>query len=174
MNVSVEGAIFSFPASWHALKYDDSEFYRQVFSRIHNGLGAVDVVALEPAGEDGPDARVVLIEVKDYRHPNLEAKKPSELVEAVLKKTTGTMAGLSVAVRRATDENERSVAQRSHVAARVEVVLHCENPSVPIVDPSELAIKLAQRLRPIVDSVAVGDSRRPRGPWTVTMPVLED
>lgn len=173
MIVNVEGAEFSFPPEWSTVKYDDSAFYRDVFSRVHDGLGAVDIVAVERNPATGEDARVVLIEVKDYRHPNLRERKPSELVEEVLRKVTATLSGLSVAARRAVDSVERSISARTQISTRVEVILHCENPAIPIVDPSELAIKLAQRLRPIVDSASVGTEFRTGGPWSVSMPEVD-
>lgn len=173
MIVDVEGAEFSFSLEWSAFKYDDSAFYRDVFSRVHDGLGAVDIVAVERNPATGDDARVVLIEVKDYRHPNLKEKKPSILVEEVLRKVTSTLSGLSVSARRAEDSTEKTLAARTQASARVEVILHCENPATPIVDPSELAIKLRQRLRPIVDFVSVGTQRSPGGPWTVRMPAVD-
>jgi hypothetical protein len=170
--VDVEGAQFSFPPEWNTLKYDDSLFYRNVYSRVHDGLAAVDIVAIQRDPDTEVDRKVVLIEVKDYRHPNLRTKKPSELVEEVLRKVTSTLSGLAVATRRASDSAEQSIASRSQASTEVHVILHCENPAVPIVDPSELAIKLAARLKPIVDFVSVGTERSPRGPWSVQMPTL--
>lgn len=172
--VDVEGAEFSFSAEWSAIKYDDSAFYRDIFSRVHDGLGAVDIVAVERDPDTGNDARVVLIEVKDYRHPTSKGQTPSALVEKVLRKVTSTLAGLSVCARRAEDSAEKSLAARTQAAVRVEVILHCENPANPIVDPSELAIKLRQRLQPLADFVSVGTQRSPSGPWTVLMPNVED
>lgn len=174
MIVDVEGAEFSFSVEWSAFKYDDSNFYRDVFSRVHDGLGAVDIVAVERDLVTGHDARVVLIEVKDYRHPTARGKKPSELVEEMLRKVTATLSGLSVGARRAEDSAEMSLSARAQTSARVEVILHCENPVTPIVDPSELAIKLRQRLQTIVDFVSVGTQSRPSGPWSVTMPDVDN
>ncbi|MBF4562547.1 hypothetical protein ITJ43_10365 [Microbacterium sp. VKM Ac-2870] len=173
MIVDVEGATFAFTDEWSAIKYDDSDFYRALYSRVHDGLGAVDIVALHSDSTTGHDVRVVLIEVKDYRHPNLRQKAPSILIEEVLRKVTATLGGLSVGARRANIEVEKALFSRAQGAARVELVLHCENPSVPIVDPSELAIKLRQRLKRIVDSAVVGKSILPGGPWSVVMPTLE-
>jgi len=170
--IDVEGAKFSFSPDWSAFKYDDSAFYRDVFSRVHDNLGAVDIVAIERDLHTGEDVRVVLIEVKDYRHPTAGGKTPSQLVDAVLRKVTATLSGLSVAARRADNAAEKGLAVRAQTSARLEVILHCENPPTPIVDPSELVIKLRQRLQPIVDSVNVGSEHRPRGTWSVRMPDL--
>jgi hypothetical protein len=170
MTVDVDGAQFSFAEDWHTLKYDDSRFYRDVFSRVHDGLAAVDIVAIQHDSDSGIDKRVVLIEVKDYRHPNIQTKRPSALVEEVLRKVTSTLSGLSVASRRAADPTEQSLATRSQGSVQVHVIVHCENPAIPVVDPSELAIKLSARLKPIVDFVSVGTEKKPAGPWSVQMP----
>ncbi|SMH49875.1 hypothetical protein SAMN06295885_3433 [Rathayibacter oskolensis] len=170
MDLLVDGAEFSFPEGWSVLKYDASKFYTTVFLKVHDGIKAVDVVAVERDQLNGSDLRVVLIEVKDYRHPNASGEKPSDLASAVAKKVTATLAGIAIASRKADDTDERGIAARSHIVPRVEVVLHCEDRAVPIVDPSDLAIALSKRLKPIVDSVTVGTSRRTQGPWLVTMP----
>lgn len=172
MILNVDGAEFAFPDHWDALKYDDSAFYKGVFMKVHDGIKAVDVLAVERSNVAGSDARVVLIEVKDYRHANATGLKPSELADAVARKVTATLAGVSVASRRAIKPTEKDLATRSHTAPRVEVVLHCEDRPVPIVDPSELAIALSNRLRTIVDRVSIGSARRSGGPWSVTMPEL--
>ncbi|PPF17575.1 MULTISPECIES: hypothetical protein [unclassified Rathayibacter] len=171
MILDVDGADFSFPENWDVLKYDESDFFRNIFLRVHDGIKAVDVVAIE-RNPDGIDLRLVLIEVKDYRHANARGLHPTELAVTVAKKVTATLAGLAAATRKAEDSAEKNLAIRSGQVLSVKIVLHCEDRAVPIVDPSELLIKLRQRLGPIADVVTVGSSRNTRGEWAVRMPIL--
>ena len=59
-NIEVDGLTFTFPDSWKVSKYDDWAFYRNQFSKIKNGIKAVDLLAIE-------NQVTWLIEVKDYR-----------------------------------------------------------------------------------------------------------
>ncbi|PPI47992.1 hypothetical protein C5D18_02495 [Rathayibacter tritici] len=61
MNLDVDGASFLFPSNWDVLKYDDSDFFRKVFVRTHDGIKAIDLVAIQ-RDLDGAVIRLVLIE----------------------------------------------------------------------------------------------------------------
>ncbi|PPF62768.1 hypothetical protein C5C18_14150 [Rathayibacter tritici] len=171
MNLDVDGASFLFPSNWDVLKYDDSDFFRKVFVRTHDGIKAIDLVAIQ-RDLDGAVISLVLIEVKDYRHADARGVHPTELATIVAKKVTATLAGLSAATRKAENMHEKTLAIRSVQAPAVKIVLHCEDRAVPIIDPSDLLIKLRQRLGPIADVVTVGSSKNTRGEWTVLMPSL--
>lgn len=168
MRLDVDGVDFTFDDDWTVVKYDESRFYREVFIKVHDGVKAVDLVAIEYDQSSRADLRVVLIEVKDYRHPTATGPKPSELAQKVAQKVTATLAGLVIAARSAPDSDEQALARRAQLVPRIEVVLHCDDRPVPIVDPSELTISLKKRLKPIVDSVLVASQRVPGGLWAVT------
>lgn len=68
--LSVDTLTFDFPDPFAATKYDAWSYYRDQFSRMWDGIKAVDLLAV-----DG-DKTTWLIEVKDYRaHART---KPSE------------------------------------------------------------------------------------------------
>jgi len=58
----IEGKL-TFHFDFDAIKFDDTAFYRNHFSRITNAIKAVDIVAVN--NEIG-----YLIEIKDYTDPN--------------------------------------------------------------------------------------------------------
>ena len=48
ITVQVDGVAFHFPGGWLASRYDGWTFYRSRFSRMWNGIQAVDVVVVDP------------------------------------------------------------------------------------------------------------------------------
>ena len=97
--VKVDTLTFTFPSGWVAEKFDDSNFYRNQFSRQFNGIKAVDLLALSP------ERTAYFIEVKDYRHPN--TIKPSDLADSIAKKVMMTLAALLPAKHRANEPREK-------------------------------------------------------------------
>lgn len=58
----VDGLTFIFPDGWEIAKFDDWDFYRNRFYKIHNGIKGVDILALSP------DKKTLwMIEAKDFR-----------------------------------------------------------------------------------------------------------
>jgi hypothetical protein len=141
--LQVEKLTFTIPAGWQASKYDDWLFYRRQFSRQHNGIQAVDVLAKEPNGT------AYLIEVKDYRHPDTE--KPSQLPQAIANKVLMTLAAMLPARLNGSDQAERAMADAVLTCNKVRVIAHIELPKAhqPVVDPADLKQKLAQLLRAV-------------------------
>lgn len=141
--LQVETLTFTFPAGWHASKYDDWSFYRQQFSRQSNGIQAIDVLAREPNGT------AYLIEVKDYRHPDTE--KPSQLPQAIANKVLMTLAAMLPAKLNANDPSERAMAKAVLTCLKLRVVAHIELAQAhhPAVNLADLKQKLAQLLRAV-------------------------
>lgn len=134
---------FTFPAGWQASKYDDWSFYRNQFSRQHNGIQAVDVLASAPNGT------AYLIEVKDYRHPDTE--KPSQLPQVIANKVLMTLAAMLPAKLNGNDPDERTIAAAMLTCRKLRVIAHIELPKAhqPTVDLADLKQKLAQLLRAV-------------------------
>lgn len=141
--LQVETLSFTFPAGWQASKYDDWSFYRNQFSRQHNGIQAVDVLAIEPSGT------AYLIEVKDYRHPDTE--RPSQLPQAIANKVLMTLAAMLPAKLNGNNPAERTMADAVLTCQKLRVVAHIELPQAhqPAVNPADLKQKLAQLLRAV-------------------------
>jgi len=98
MPTIIEGNLhFDFPAGWLAVKYDEEQgFYRDTVTRHIQYIRGVDIVAC-PTDEVG---RLLFIEAKDYRKASgIADTLNSELLETMLRKTLGTLAGLTVAER---------------------------------------------------------------------------
>ena len=59
--INVDGLLFVFPEGWEVDKFDEWAFYRNQFSKQHNNIKAVDLLALECSKKT-----LWLIEVKDF------------------------------------------------------------------------------------------------------------
>lgn len=154
--VMVDTLTFTFPAGWAAAKFDDSNFYRNQFSRQFNGIKAVDLLALSPEGT------AYFIEAKDYRHPS--TIKPSDLADSIAKKVLMTLAALLPAKHRATDPLEKSFAAGILGCLDYKVIAHLEVPRVDRlgIDPANIQMKLQQRLRAVDCHVKVVGSGKMR------------
>lgn len=146
MIVPVERLTFTFPSGWVVLKFDDSAFYREQFSKMWQGIKSVDLVAVST------EETVYLIEVKDYRV--IRDAGPSELPHVVAKKVFDTLAAQIPCRLNANDDFERQIAKRVCGARALVVVLHLEQPTKKVgiftpYDRANLQQKLRQLLRPI-------------------------
>lgn len=141
--LDVDGLTFNFPDNWNAIKYDDSQFYRQHFSRQKNGIKAVDVLALSP------DKTLFFIEAKDYSHP--ETIKPSELPTAIVNKVLYTLSSLLPSSINASEESEQKFSRKAIKSKKLCVVIHLEqsNRHRLKVVPADLLQKLKPMLRAI-------------------------
>lgn len=167
MTLAIDGLNFTFPAGWSCAKPDDWSFYRNQFSRMRNGIKAVDVIAQEPSGT------AWVIEVKDYRQH--ARTKPSCLADEVAAKVFDTLAMLLPASIRASDAGERASARSCCEAAGIRVVLHLEQPGKHsrlrprAIDPSALQMKLKKLIKPIDPHPLVVECSRMGGlAWSVT------
>jgi len=137
----IDGLDFCFPEGWRISKYDEWSFYRNQFCR--DGIKAVDALALSPKNE------AFLIEVKDYRLP--EARKPSDLPNAVAEKVLHTLAALLPARLHANNNDERQVAGDVLGCISLKVVVHIEQPKrhQPVVDLADIKQKIRGLLRAV-------------------------
>jgi hypothetical protein len=127
-------------------QYDQWIFYREHFSKLADGIKAVDFIFLE-------QDTCWLIEVKDYRiHPRT---KLIDLAGETSIKVKDTIAGLFAAKINANVQSERQFAQSANRKSRIRVVLHLEQPKIPsklfpkIVDEANIKSKLKGKMRSI-------------------------
>jgi hypothetical protein len=164
-----EGLAFDFPRGWKVRKYDqDAEaatntpagFYRRVI--LDDGvqhIRGMDIVCRLP---DKP-RRLQFIEAKDDRKRAMATgERHTELYETVLRKTIGTLAGLTLAERLG-DDSLRRIACLSR-QPHIEVILFLVEPAIPSrprqSDRNELRrlvreegkVTLEQRLRAKLDA----------------------
>ena len=163
----VDGLDFCFDDDWAVDKYDDWSFYRERFSRMWNGIKAIDLLAVSP------DDTLYLIEAKNYRAH--ERTKMGSIPDEIFLKIFSTLAALLPARVNATDDRERGLATRALGAAKLKVVLHLEQPlegSKPFpraINPANVQQKLRQLLKPIDAEARVAETALMQGlPWTVT------
>ncbi|WP_454695010.1 hypothetical protein [Achromobacter aegrifaciens] len=138
----VENLTFTFQDDWIVDKYDDSNYYRLHFSKQLSGIKAVDLLAVSPQNV------AYLIEVKDYRHPDTEKIKPSDLADAIARKVLDTLAAMLPVRLKASDQAEQSLAARVLACEDLKVFAHLELPRAHrgVVDPADIKQKLRQRL----------------------------
>ena len=165
--IDVDGLRFRFPEGWHTGKYDEWPFYRNRWSRMWDGIKAVDIVAI------GPDQTGWLIEVKDYsKHPRT---KPIDLGTEIARKVFDTLAALIPARVNAAEDAEQRIAAAMTEAHALRIVLHLEQPATfsrlrpRMINPADVLQKLKQILKPIDPHTIVTDRERMGGlPWNVT------
>lgn len=165
--VHVDGLDFGFTEGWECSRYDGWSFYRNSFSRLRNGIKAVDLLVLSP------EQTAYFVEVKDYR--TQVRTKPSDLGDEMQSKVFDTLAGLLPARTSATDTDEQAFATSILKAKRLRVVLHLEQPAKQsrlfprAIDPATVQQKLKQLLKAIDAHPLVVETGRMRGlPWTVS------
>lgn len=145
--LDVDGLAFSFPKAWVTSKYDEWSFYRNQFSKIRDGLKAVDLIARDP------DDTVWLIEVKDYRRHR--RTKTIDLGSEIQHKVLDTLAALLPAKANANSSDESAFAGQAVRAKRIRVVLHLEQPRKHsflfprAINPAGVEQKLKVLLKPI-------------------------
>ena len=168
MGSVTEGRLsFSFSDESIVAKYDEWSFYRNQFSNAFGGSKAVDLIYIDPES-------TWLIEVKDYRAH--KRTKSIDIGDEIALKVRDTLAGLAAAKCNASDPEERRLAALALRRNKLKVVLHIEQPQKDsklfsrIVDPSNLKLKLKQKVRAVDAHPAVVDMRslNTQMPWKVT------
>jgi len=170
--INVDGLLFSFSNQWIVTKYDEWKFYRHHWSRMWNGIKAVDLLAVDH------DRTAWFIEVKDYTrmdHGSDERPEASNLGQVVALKVFDTLAAMLPAKVNATDDDEKKVALSISRAKRLRVVLHLEQPATKsrlrprAIDPADIRQKLKQLLKSIDAHPAVVSIGEMAGlDWRVT------
>lgn len=85
--INVDGLLFVFPEGWEVDKFDEWAFYRNQFSKQHNNIKAVDLLALECSKKT-----LWLIEVKDFSCHKRD--KTEDLSDEIFGKIISTLAAL--------------------------------------------------------------------------------
>ncbi len=165
INVQVNGLTFTFLAPWKVSKYDDSAFYRNQFSKMWNGIKAVDLLAIE-------NQVTWFIEVKDYR--SSRRTKVLDLADEVAQKVFSTLAAMLPAKVNASVTEERDFAGEVVNATQLRIVLHLEQPPKHsklfprALNPANVQIKLKSLVKPIDPHPKVVESTQMQGlVWTV-------
>lgn len=164
--VQVDSLGFEFPESWQTSKYDAWVFYRNSFSRMWDGIKAIDLLAVDP------EKTAWFIEVKDYRKNS--RTKPSELSDEVARKVFDTLAAMFPAKVNANDSAEVEMATAVLGAKKLRVVLHLEQPKKHsalrprAINPVDVQQDLRRLLKPIdPHAVVVEMSRMGSLAWSV-------
>lgn len=164
-DIQVDSLTFTFPSSWKVSKYDDWIFYRNQFSKMWNGIKAVDLIAIE-------EQVTWLIEVKDYR--TAPRTKAQDLSEEVAQKVFSTLAAMLPAKMNASVAQERAFAEDVIQATQLRIVLHLEQPAKHsklfprALDPAKIQLKLRTLIKPIDPHPKVVESLRMQGlAWSV-------
>lgn len=134
---------FEFPTNNGSLasQYDEWSFYRNQFIKVTGGSKAIDFVYVDKAHDV-----TWLIEVKDYRHPDTEHIKPSELADIVAQKVHDSLAGLATARCNANDPEERALSDAAFNTTKIKVVLHMEQ-NHHAINPADILTKMRGKPR---------------------------
>ena len=133
---------FRFPASWQAMKYDETRFYQKHFQHCAASK-CVDIVAFN----SDTNEPLWLIEIKDYRAQR--RTKTQDLCDELAQKVRDTLANLFMAQRK---EGADCYAFAVAAAQRMQIrfVLHLEQPHKPsrlypwVAERAQLHLKLRQ------------------------------
>lgn len=145
--LNVDGLNFDFPDDWQIGKYDEWTFYRAQFSRMRDGIKALDLLAVDP------DKTTWLIEVKDYRRTS--RTKPSDLGEEIAHKVFDTLAAIIPAKIYTNNSDEQRLAHAVSTSCKLRVVLHLEQPEKHsklrprAINPADVQQKMRQLLKPV-------------------------
>lgn len=164
----VDGLSFFFPDGWETTKFDDWAFYRNQFLKTHNGIKAVDILAISP-----DKTTLWLIEVKDFCHNKREKALP--LHEEIWQKVFDTLAVLLPASVNASVAYEQNFARSALRVSKVRVVFQGEQPQKPskLFPQSFTPVDLQQKFKAIfkaIDPHALVINRQnmpSQIPWTV-------
>lgn len=103
--INVDGLLFVFPEGWEVDKFDEWAFYRNQFSKQHNNIKAVDLLALECSKKT-----LWLIEVKDFSCHKRD--KTEDLSDEIFGKIISTLAALLPAKVNASEIKEINFAKK--------------------------------------------------------------
>ena len=168
MTTITEGALtFTFPVGALVCKYDEMAFYRNQFTKMADGIKAMDLVFVD-------SQTFWLIEIKDYRVHR--RTKSIELADEIASKLRNTLAGLWAAKYNANDQGERQFAAAAINTSRIRVVLHLEEPHQHgrLAPQKSLKAGLLQKMKQKLKSVDTHPclvdqhSLKPAMNWTVT------
>ncbi|MFI3190484.1 hypothetical protein BCS42_02795 [Crenothrix sp. D3] len=164
---SITEGNLSFIFEFDAVKFDDTSYYREYFSRIQNDIAAVDIVAVN-------NGIGYLIEIKDYTHPDTENLSSNDLIEAIIKKVISTLSAILPMKNSATDPAEKKIAKDFAKSSEIRIVLHIEKPpprrtlKQSCYDFQNIETSLKRKLKPIDAHPKVVSKENLSGlPWVV-------
>ena len=169
-DIDVDGLVLCFPDGWQVTKFDDWFFYRKQFSRAHDDIKAVDVLAIPPNKDT-----LWLIEVKDFRaNPRM---KPIPLYKEIWKKVHSTLAALLPARANASATKEREFAKAALQVSHIRVIFQGEQPQKPstLFPQSYNKADEQQKLKTLFKAIdphalVVNSNNMPASiPWTVKL-----
>ena len=174
-SLQVDSLFFTFEPMAVAQKYDDWHHYHAIWKNHEGGQKAVDVVAVDGAGENDV---TWLIEAKDFRIIT-NPPKPSNIAglpRTVASKASDTLAGLADAAEMAAITEEREHAIRALAAPSKRIVLHLEPHKGPrtALFPVGFSASVLQQLRQLVKTIDphplvlnIANTPGARVPWRV-------
>jgi hypothetical protein len=167
MTIKIQEGNLVFNFAFDAIKFDDSQYYREHFSRIKNGIAAVDILAVN-------NNIGYLIEVKDYRHPDTENLELHELIDSLINKIISTLAAILPMKNNANVATEKQIAILFSKTDELKVILHIElsppnsKTKQSLWNFQHLQIELKKRLKPIDAHPKVVSKENLKSlPWTV-------
>ena len=167
MAIEIQERNLTFSFKFNAIKFDDSQYYREHFCKIKKGIAAVDILAVN-------DDISYLIEIKDYTHPDTENLTMTNLVEAIVSKVIFTLAAILPMKNNANNLNEKQIAALFSQSNRVNVFFHIELPpprnslKQSCYDLKEIEGLLKKKLKPIDAHPKVVSKTSKNLSWIVT------
>lgn len=164
---SITEGNLSFTFEFNAIKFDDTSYYREHFSKIQNNIAAVDILTVN-------NGIGYLIEIKDYTHPDTENLSSKDLIDAIIKKVISTLSAILPMKNSAGNEAERKIAEDFAKSSEIRIVLHIEKPPArrtlkqSCYNFQEIESSLKRKLKPIDAHPKVVSKENLKGlPWAV-------
>jgi hypothetical protein len=169
MSIKITEGNLSLRFKIEAIKFDDTSYYRDHFSRIQNDISAVDILAVD-------NKTGYLIEIKDYTHPDTGNLKLRDLIETIVKKVLSTLSAILPMKNYASiPTEEKQIVTLFSKTNEIKVFLHLELPpptskmEQSTWDFQNLEMKLKKRLKPIDAHPKVVSKKYPNNDlWKVT------
>ena len=118
----IEGRLkFNFPTSFNVISFDDSNYYREYFIKIDNGLKAIDILAIN-------NSQNYMIEVKDYTHPDTKNLSENQLIEDIFKKIICSLSAIYLMSLKANIQDEKDIANKFLENNELFIIFHIEIP----------------------------------------------
>lgn len=127
---------FTFTDNWKAVKYDETQYYKEQIIATAASLKAVDFIAV-PHPELN---KLLMIEVKDFRGyaaENHERIVSGALVLEIVEKAMHTLSGIYLAKYRNNNELSDFITDRLSPPSKIELVLFMEEDAVTILAPND-------------------------------------
>jgi len=167
MAIEIQEGNLTFNFEFNAIKFDDSQYYREHFSKIKNGIAAVDILAVN-------DDIGYLIEIKDYTHPDTENLTMTNLVDTIVSKVISTLAAMLPMKNNANNNDEKQIAALFSQLNNIKIFFHIELPpprnslKQSCYDLKEIENLLKKKLKPIDAHPKVISKSSKNLPWTVS------